>query len=80
MRDMGQTEKRTSEGNTKKKKMDKRDKSGEAHKHGVALVVVRTRAVAGHDLAFPVEVGGIKELEMLVAQLAAWGEVPPNVV
>lgn len=46
----------------------------------VALVVVRTWAVAGHNLALGIEIAGVKKLVVFVAELAAWREVTPNVV
>lgn len=53
----------------------------ETHKHGVALVVVRAGAVGRDNVAGAVEVGGVKELEVVVAQALAPGrQVAADVV
>lgn len=46
----------------------------------VAFVVVRARVVRRDDFALGVEVAGVEELEVLVAELAAWCQVPLDVV
>lgn len=50
------------------------------YKYSVPFVVVCARAIAGDDLAFSIEVGGIKELEVFIAQLAAWGKITANII
>lgn len=55
-------------------------KRSDTYKYSVSLVVVRARAIARHYLAFAVEIGSIEELEVLIAQVAAWCEISSYII